>query len=185
MPVSSVLLDANVLVPLSVRDTLLRAVEHGVFRAHWTEEILEEAWRTLVGKQFMTQTKAIELIDAIRDAFPNASIVGYGSEIARMTNHPDDRHVAAAAWHRRVDAIVTFNIRHFPHPALAPFSLHALLFNAFLMDYFAASPDAMVESIRQQARERTRPILTPVQILDRLAKLTPQFAAAVPERLDV
>ncbi len=82
-------------------------------------------------------------------------------------------------WYARVDVIVTFNLRDFPHAALAPFGLRTLHPDAFLMDCFATSPVVMVEIILWQVRERTRPVQTAVQILDRLAKLTPQFVAAI------
>lgn len=101
-----------------------------------------------------------------------------------MTNHPNDRHVAAAAWHAGVETIVTFNLRHFPHAALVPFGLRALHPDAFLLKCFAASPDVMAEIVRRQAHQRTRPVQTAVQTLERLAKLIPRFAAAVRERLD-
>jgi len=82
------------------------------------------------------------------------------------------------------DILVRIEDRH-PPAALAPFGLRALHPDAFLLECFAASPDVMVGIIQQQARERTRPTQTTGQILARLAKLTPQFAAAVQGRLDV
>lgn len=184
MPTPVVLLDANVLVPLSLRDTLLRAAEQEVFRVRWTEQILEETRRTLVGKRFMAANKATELLDALRDAFPDALITGYEPAITQMTNHLDDRHVTAAAWHAHADAIVTFNLRHFPQAALAPLNLRALHPDAFLLECFAVSPDVMAEIIRRQAQERTRPAQTVVQVLERLAKLAPHFAASIREQLD-
>jgi len=178
-----VVLDTDVLIPLSVRDTILTAAKENLCTIRWTEEIIEEMRRTLVTKGFTTEGQAAWLIERMRGAFPDALITGYESEIARMTNDLDDRHVAAPACHARVDAIVTFILRHFPHTALAPFGLCALHPDAFLLECFAASPEMMVQIIRRQARERTRPIQTAVQILNGPAKLTPQFAAAIRERL--
>jgi len=40
-----VVLDANVLFPFSLRDTLLRAAGASYFQFFWTEEILDEARR--------------------------------------------------------------------------------------------------------------------------------------------
>jgi len=37
-----VVLDACVLIPASLRDTLLRAAEQGMYQMHWSELILEE-----------------------------------------------------------------------------------------------------------------------------------------------
>ena len=40
-----VVLDANVLFPFTVRDTLLRAAALGMYQVHWSEESLGEATR--------------------------------------------------------------------------------------------------------------------------------------------
>lgn len=41
-----VVLDANVLFPFALRDTLLRAAALGMYQVHWSEEILAEANRS-------------------------------------------------------------------------------------------------------------------------------------------
>ncbi len=41
------LLDANVIWSAALRDTLLLAAEHGLFRPVWTRAILEETTRSL------------------------------------------------------------------------------------------------------------------------------------------
>ena len=43
-----VILDANVLLPLTLRDTLLRAAAGGFYQARWSKEILDEMERNLV-----------------------------------------------------------------------------------------------------------------------------------------
>lgn len=45
-----VVLDANVLYPFTLRDTLLRAAARGSYQVHGSEQILEEARRNLVGR---------------------------------------------------------------------------------------------------------------------------------------
>jgi hypothetical protein len=47
-------LDADVLVPAALRDTLLRAAEGGLYRVHWSIETLDETRRTLVGQGLTT-----------------------------------------------------------------------------------------------------------------------------------
>jgi hypothetical protein len=44
----SVVLDACVLYPIGLRDTLLNLAEAGCYRVHWTEEILTETTRNIV-----------------------------------------------------------------------------------------------------------------------------------------
>lgn len=43
-----VVVDANVLFPFTLRDTVLRAAASGFYQLHWTSEILDEMERNLV-----------------------------------------------------------------------------------------------------------------------------------------
>jgi len=54
-------LDANVLFPFTLRDTLLRAAAEGCFQAYWSERILDEATRNLVETGVMTSKQAARL----------------------------------------------------------------------------------------------------------------------------
>ena len=53
-----VLLDANVLYPFTLRDTLLRAASEGVYQIYWSAVILDEAVRNLVASGTVTATKS-------------------------------------------------------------------------------------------------------------------------------
>ncbi len=92
-----VVLDANVLYPFTLRDTLLRAAAAGFFQAYWSELLLEEATRNLVANSIMTAEQAERLRAAMDKAFPDALVTGHESLIAAMKNDEKDRHVAAAA----------------------------------------------------------------------------------------
>ena len=63
---AKVVLDANVLFPFSLRDTLLRAAAEGYFQVYWSEQILEEARRNLVESATITEAQANTLIAATR-----------------------------------------------------------------------------------------------------------------------
>ena len=58
-----VVLDANVLFPFSLRDTLLRAAAEGHFQVYWSPEILEEARRSLVKSAAITEPQASRLLE--------------------------------------------------------------------------------------------------------------------------
>ncbi len=106
-------LDANVLYPFSLRDTLLRAAEMGLFQVCWSDEILEETRRNLVASAGVSRELAARLITVMKTAFPEALIVGYEVLVDDMENDPKDRHVAAAAQHADARVIVTQNLRDF------------------------------------------------------------------------
>jgi predicted nucleic acid-binding protein len=90
-------LDANVLYPFTLRDTLLRAAADGYFQVCWSREILDEARRNLVASAGISQLQADRLLDAMTSAFPEALVSGYEHLIASMPNEPKDRHVTAVA----------------------------------------------------------------------------------------
>ena len=53
-----VVLDANVLFPFSLRDTLLRSAAEGLFQLYWSGQILDEMERNLVAKGTITSRQA-------------------------------------------------------------------------------------------------------------------------------
>lgn len=65
-----VVLDACVLYPLYLRDTLLRAAERDLFRVHWSHEILDEAMRNLVKDLHVTEEQAERTKSCMNAAFP-------------------------------------------------------------------------------------------------------------------
>jgi hypothetical protein len=52
-----VILDACVSYPAALRDTLLRAAERDLYTVYWSEGILEEAGRNLIGDGRMTEAQ--------------------------------------------------------------------------------------------------------------------------------
>lgn len=87
-------LDACVLVPTGLRDTLLRLAETPrLYIPKWSDEILEEVRRTLRVKLGKTEG----LVGQLREAFPEADAGGLCRLEAGLTNHAKDRHVLAAA----------------------------------------------------------------------------------------
>jgi polyhydroxyalkanoate synthesis regulator phasin len=80
-----------------VRDTLLRAAEHGLYRVHWSQKILDETTKNLVERGKMTPEKAQHLVSEMAKAFPEALVVVPEEQIRAMRNDPKDRHVAACA----------------------------------------------------------------------------------------
>jgi predicted nucleic acid-binding protein len=117
--VVSAVLDACVLYPIGLRDTLLNLAEAGCYRVLWTEEILTETSRNIVeDTPGLTAEHLDKTFAAMRRAFPEAMVEGYEHLVDSMTNDPKDRHVLAAAVAAEADVIVTLNTRPLPSARL-------------------------------------------------------------------
>ena len=86
----TVVLDTCVLYPANLRDTLLRFAEYGLYRAHWSEDILDELRRNLI-EDGIAPEPVSHLLPEMRKAFPHASVAGYRSPITAMTCDEKDR----------------------------------------------------------------------------------------------
>ena len=153
-------------------------------RVRWSDRLLAETRENLVENGIMAEERAANLIRMMRAAFPDALVAGYEPLIAQMTNHPSDRHVAAAAIHAKANAIVTFNLRHFRPVSLAPYGVRAILPDTFFLECSTVHPETMIAITRQQAAQRRRPTRTPSEILAGLATLAPRYAAMMQKYFD-
>ncbi|WP_433347803.1 PIN domain-containing protein [Micromonospora sp. CA-111912] len=147
-------LDACVLVPSVLADTLLRCAEQDLYRPVWSEAILGEVRRNLPPS--VRGAKAERRIEVMREHFPEAMVSGYEQLVSQMSNHPKDRHVLAAAVAADAEAIVTANLRDFPDHALAPYAIEALHPDDFLCALLDAVPDRVAEVIMRQAEATGR-----------------------------
>ncbi len=68
-----VVIDANVLFPFTLRDTILRAAAEDFYQLRWTTEILDEMERNLVSTGTMPLEKALRLRAAMEKYFPEAA----------------------------------------------------------------------------------------------------------------
>ena len=173
---SVALLDTCALFPAALRDTLLRAVERGLYAGRWTEAILEEMVRNVVEHGRETQACAEALRAAIRSALPDALVAGYEHRIDGLTNHPKDRHVLAAGIHASANVIVTSNLGHFPKRALAPYGIEAWSPDDFLCALLDAFSEHMAAIIVEQAAALKRRAKTPEDVLAVVGLVAPAFA---------
>lgn len=171
-----VVLDANVLFPFSVRDTLLRAAYAGMYQVYWSEEILDETTRNLIGTGRMGKAQAAHLVEEMKRAFPEAMVEGHSALIPTMPNDEKDRHVAAAAVKVGAEVIVTRNLKDFRE---LPEGLEAQSPDVFLADLFDLEPSRMITLLRQQARALRKPPKTFEDLLAGLHKTVPAFVQLI------
>jgi hypothetical protein len=113
-------------------------------------------------------------------SFPDALVTGYETLIDGMTNDPKDRHVLAAAVRANAEAIVTFNVRDFPEPALKPYDIPAVHPDDFLLDQLDLYPGLTIDVLEQQAASYQREPTTIAGVLPLLERTgLPQFTAEV------
>jgi len=156
----TVVYDACVLYPASLRDFLIRLAMTGTFRARWTAHIHDEWMRALTTK-YPERKDALERTRHLMDeAVPDCLVEGYESlEAGIVLPDPDDVHVLAAALRCGASVIVTFNLKDFPEKVLAPYGVEAQHPDQFADDLFDLHPAAVVEAaVRQRADLKYPPL---------------------------
>jgi predicted nucleic acid-binding protein len=174
----AVVLDACVLAPMPLADTLLRLAEApSLYRIVWTEELLQEIGGTL--NKFGRNPAQVERrLKFMRDHFPEAMINITPEMVAAIVCLPDadDRHVVAAAILGHADAIITANTKDFPAECLSRYNLVCQGPDEFLVHQYHLNPEIVLEKLDAQAagiRQQRQ------GVLNRLRSPVPLFATMV------
>lgn len=165
-----VLLDANVLYPAALRSLFMDLGVLGVIDIHWTDQIQDEWTRNLLShRPDLGETKLRRTRYLMNRALDGANLSGYGPLIQHLElPDPDDRHVLAAAIHGQVELVVTQNLRDFPAPILAKYSVWAIHPDELLCTLMQTHPSQLAQALEaQQARYRNPPV-TSAELRDML-----------------
>ncbi len=181
-----VTLDACVLVPLTLCDTLLSLADRHLYVPVWSSEILNEMERNIGRLMIQSGMKPDEAAKnaayrraEMEGAFPDAAARGYEALVASMTNHEKDRHVLAASVRGRADLIVTSNVSDFPTASIQPYDIQVVKPDDFLLDALDFDRALVIDAIREMTAQKQRPPMTELDMLNRIAKSAPHFAASV------
>jgi PIN domain len=177
MAVFPVILDSCVLYPMYLRDTLLCAAEAGLYRVHWSREILDGALRNLVANQQITTEQAARLEKQMTWAFPESMLEVTERLLPCMDNHEGDRHVLAAALIAKADVIVTDNLKHFPAESLSQFRVEAQSADRFLTYIYDLFPESMAKVLQTQVSGLRNPPMSVLDLLHLLEKSVPTFVS--------
>lgn len=165
------LYDANVLHPASLRDLLIRLGQTGLFRARWTDWILDEMISSILSRRpdlnpdRLNRTRRL-MCEAVADCL----VTGYEPLIEGLTlPDPDDRHVLAAAIRCSAGVIVTSNLDDFPSDRLQPFNIEAQSPDYFVLNLLELAPGRVATVIQQQASALSDPPQAIGELLDRLS----------------
>ncbi|HLG63314.1 MAG TPA: PIN domain-containing protein [Ktedonosporobacter sp.] len=182
MPLIAVL-DACVIVPASLRDTLFRTASAKYYRMCFTEDILDEVGRTLINKLGASAEQAENLLRSIRKSFDDSIISSHRPHVSTMPVNEKDKHVLAAAVASNAQVIVTQNMKDFPETSLAPYGIEAQSPDDFLISLFHDNPREMCGIVKAQANALKNPPLSLSEVLHRLSSHTPRFSGLVQEEL--
>jgi len=148
----TVVYDACVLYPASIRDLAVELARTGLLRARWTARIHAE-WIDAVIRQRpeLERPRLRRVAELMNSAVPDCLVDGFELLEAGLTSLPDssDRHVLAAAIHCGAQEIVTFNLRDFPEATLRPYGIRAIHPDAFIEHLLDLNPEVVCESVRR------------------------------------
>ncbi|MBB6145809.1 putative nucleic acid-binding protein [Silvibacterium bohemicum] len=144
-------LDACVLPPMPLADTLLRMAETPrLYLPKWSNEIMAEVTRNLTGEPWKkTPAQAKHRVDTLRAHFPEAWIEGFEPLIDLMKNDPKDRHVLAAAVSSGTKLIVTYNAKDFPASFLQPWGIERKGPSTFPIHLYELAPGIVARKLRR------------------------------------
>jgi len=179
--VARVFVDTNVLFPFSVMDLMLALTEDAVHEVIWTDRLLAEWERVIVGAQRRSAESAAAITAAIRDYFGDSRIPesAYAHLVDGMPSaDPDDRHHIAAAVAGKAKLVITWNRSDFPAQQLSALGLRVADPDEYLCELLRELPGEVAATVVRLAGEKRRPPLTAHDLVDNLAKAgVPIFAA--------
>jgi predicted nucleic acid-binding protein len=153
------LLDANVLYPAPLRDSLMHLAVTVPLEVRWTETIQQE-WVTnlLEARPNLELARLERTVQQMNKALPNALVHGYESLIAGLALPDlDDRHVLAAAIHGGAKIIVTNNLKDFPQRHLKQWGIKACNPDVYIMEVIEAAPQAVLHAFKLQRANLKNP----------------------------
>lgn len=155
----TVVYDACVLYPAPLRDILMQLATCDLFRACWTEQILDEWMTGVISDRPDLSQSRLERTKQLMNAATLDSLVTDYEHLVPVVELPDDddRHVVAAAIKCGASSIVTFNLRDFPASSLEPHNLEAIDPDEFIVQQFYLSQSKVIDSAREHRARLKQP----------------------------
>ncbi|MET8812636.1 PIN domain-containing protein [Streptomyces sp. NPDC004549] len=168
----TVVYDACVLYPNTLRDLLIRIAAAGLVQAKWSERILDEVFDNLAkNRPDLRQERLDRTRDLMKRAVRDCLVVGHERlEPVLDLPDPDDRHVLAAAIKARAQLIVTRNTKDFPQEATAAWDVEAVHPDDFVLAQLDLDRGRIFACVQQIADSWQNPPGVPTDVLDRLER---------------
>ena len=152
------ILDANVLYPQLVRDTLLSLAVERLYHARWSATIHDEWTRNLAKDRPELAARLPQVVQLMNASVPDCLVTHYEKLVTAIElPDPNDRHVVAAAIAGHADAIVTFNTKDFPAAVLQPYGIEVQHPDEFLMNQLQLQKIPALSAIKKMRARWTNP----------------------------
>jgi predicted nucleic acid-binding protein len=163
--------DACVLHPAGLRDLLVRLATTGLFRAHWSTDILDEMVRSILRRRLdLTAAQLDRTRELMCNAVADCLTTGYEELIDGLhLPDPGDRHVLAAAIRSGSQVIVTENLTDFPADVLETYNIEAQTPDVFVLHLIDLSPRSVFGALEAQAADLRNPPMSVDELLERLS----------------
>lgn len=173
IPNFTVVYDACVLYPNTLRDLLMELAVRDLYRAKWTAEIHDEWIRNLhKNKLQLTLEKLYRVRDLMNANVRDCLVTDYEWLIDKLNlPDPNDRHVLAAAIKAKAEVIVTSNLKDFPQSELDKYNVEAQHQDTFITDLIDLYPVQVIEAVEKCHQRRKKP---PCSFREYLMKLQKQ-----------
>ena len=154
----TVILDANVLYPRLLRDTLLSLAGENLYHARWSATINYEWVRNLARNKPDIADKLPAVVKLMCDSVSDCLVTHY-EKLANSIElpDPDDRHVVVAAIVGHADAIITINIKDFPPAVLQPYGIEVQHPDEFVVNQLQLQKIPALSAIKKMRARWTNP----------------------------
>ena len=161
-------LDASALYPAPLRDLLLELAVSDLYRARWSETVLDEWVAALLRNRPDLARNRLERTRNLMNASTrDALVTGYEGLIGTLAlPDPGDRHVLAAAIAGEADIVVTANLKDFPADTLQPWGIKAQHPDIFMTDLFRRDEGDFLAAVRTVRLRLRNPPKSPEEYLD-------------------
>jgi predicted nucleic acid-binding protein len=163
-----VVLDANVIYPVIIRDLLFWFAHYDLYTPQWSKEIFVE-WEQVMIAKGVSRPDIDKRIAMANKAFPDAQVANYEVLIEGLSlPDPDDRHVIAAAIKINANLIVTNNLKDFPADYLDTFGLKVKSADDFLTDIIDLNQEQALRAFKDMVLNKKNPDLDVYEVLEML-----------------
>jgi len=166
--IPTAVLDACVLYPAPMRDTLMCFAQEGLYVPQWSDIITEEWLRNLLkNRPDLKEERLLRTIARMNTYFYEANITDFDHHIPTIQLPDlDDRHVVACAIQGEAEIIVTKNLKDFPKEELEKFGIIPQHPDDFICDLFEMDKKSAIIAFNTQLESLKNPPQTKDELLE-------------------